>query len=170
MTDTYPRLGYPELVPSTIPNLWDGGWKQEAAIKTYLEIIGPAFGIRVVENLDASKDAKIQRGDFLVRHGNPKEPKVLETKLNLRRFLQSIGPAGSDLYDGIRTDEEAYEPHNLSWPSIVFAGSDPKGDREKLEEKYPGVVIVADEDAGGGFPTFSEYQASLARSFKYHQR
>jgi hypothetical protein len=169
MSDTYPRLGYPELVPSTIPNLWDGGWEREAAVKTYLEILGGAFGIRVVENLDASKDAKIRRGDFLVRYGNPKEPHVLETKLELRHFLQSIGPAGSDLYDGIRTDEEAYEPHNLSWPSIVFAGSDPKGDRERLEEKYPGEVIVAEEDVPDGFPTFCEYQQSLARSFEYHQ-
>jgi len=170
MSDIYPRLGYPELVPSTIPNLWDGGWKQETAVKTYLELLSAAFGITITENLDASKEAKIKRGDFLVRYGNPKRPHVLEVKLELRHFLQTIGPAGSDLYDGIRTDEEAYEPHNLSWPSIVFAGTDPKGDRDRLENEYPGEIIVADEDVVKDFPTFSEYQKSLARSFEHHQK
>ncbi|WP_207588493.1 hypothetical protein [Halomontanus rarus] len=170
MSDTYPRLGYPEMIPSTIPNLWDGGWKQEAALKTYLELLAPALGITLVENLDATKDPQVSRADYLVRYGTPKEPHVLEAKLDLRLFLQSIGPAGADLYRGIRTDKEAYEAHNLSWPSIVVAGTDTKGDRAKLEDEYPGVVIVVDEDIPDGFPTFTQFQQSLIRAFEHYTR
>jgi len=93
----------------------------------------------------------------------------MEAKLDLRLFLNSIGPDGSDHYVGLRDDDEAYEPHNLSWPSIVVAGTDSKGDREELEEKYRGEVIVVDEDIPDAFPTFTQYQQALARSFESYE-
>jgi hypothetical protein len=105
----------------------------------------------------------------MVRYGEPREPHVLEVKTDLRRFLHTIGPDGSPLYEGIRTDDEAYQPHDLSWPSIVVAGTDVDDHRDKLEDKYPGEVIVADEDAPKGCPTYSEFQRSLARAFKSHK-
>lgn len=169
MTDIYPRLDYEYRMPSTIPNLWDGGWKNETATKVYLELVAFGFGIVMVENLDARDEAKIKRSDYKVRYGDPQEPHILEVKPDLRRFLHSIGEDGSPLFDGIRQDEEAYEPHNLSWPSIVFAGTDVDGHRKRLEREYPGEVIVADEDAPDGCPTYSAFQRSLARSFEYFQ-
>lgn len=168
MTDTYPRLNYAYRMPSTIPNLWGGGWQNEAAVKVYLELLAPVFDIRLVANLDAWCEAKIERADYMVRYGDPRKPHILEVKTDLRRFLHTIGPDGSPLYEGIRTDDEAYRPHNLSWPSIVFAGTDVDGHRDKLGKRYPGEVIIADEDAPKGCPTFSEFQQSLARAFKAH--
>lgn len=168
MTDTYPRLDYPYRMPSTIPNLWGGGWNNEAAIKVYLELLGPVFGLTLVSNLDALFEAKIERADYMARYGDPREPHVLEVKPDLRRFLHAIGPDGSPLYEGIRTDEEAYKPHNLSWPSIVFAGTDVDSHRARLEREYPGTVIIADEDVPKEYPTFSEFQNSLARAFEAH--
>jgi hypothetical protein len=165
MTDTYPRLGYPELLPSSIPALFDGGWKHEAAARVYLESYGPMFGVKLVMNLDALLEATISRADYLVRSGEYMTPHVLEVKLDLRFFLNSIGEPGSEPFDGIRQDEEAYEPHNLAWPSILFTGYDSHGDRAELEAQYPGEVIVADEDAPGSCPTFSEFHASLKRGF-----
>ena len=168
MTDTYPRPSYPYRMPSTIPNLWNGGWKNEAAVKVYLEQLAPVFGITLFANLDAWWEAKIERADYMARYGDPREPHVLEVKTDLRRFLHTIGPDSSPLFEGIRTDEEAYKPHNLSWPSIVFAGTDVDGHRERLEREYPGTVIIADEDAPKECPTFSEFQHSLARAFEAH--
>jgi len=166
MSDKYPRPGYLHFLPSPVPNLWDGGWENEAALKCYLQLLAPALGLTLVENLDATKESTISRGDYIVRFGDPKEPHVMEAKLDLRLFLNSIGPDGSDHYVGLRDDDEAYEPHNLSWPSIVVAGTDSKGDREELEEKYRGEVIVVDEDIPDAFPTFTQYQQALARSFE----
>ena len=166
MTDTYPRPDYAQRMPSTIPNLWDGGWENETATKVYLELLAPVFNITLVANLDAYWEATIERADYMSRYGDPREPKVLEVKTDLRRFLHTIGPDGSPLFDGIRTDEEAYKPHNLSWPSIIFAGTDVDGHRERLEQEYPGTVIIADEDVPKECPTFSEFQKSLARAFK----
>jgi len=48
----------------------------------------------------------------------------------------------------------------------VVAGIDSKGDRKELEEKYRGEVIVIDEDIPDKFPTFTQYQQALARSFE----
>jgi hypothetical protein len=35
MTDTYPLLDYAHSLSPTIPNLWYGGWENEAATKVY---------------------------------------------------------------------------------------------------------------------------------------
>lgn len=169
MTDTYPRLDYASRMPSTIPNLWGGGYEHEAAAKVYLELLSSVYDITMVANLDAWCEATIERADYLVRWGDPREPHVLEVKPDLRRFLHAIGPDGSPLYEGLREDEEAYQPHNLSWPSIVFAGTDVDGHRDELESRYRGEVIVADEDAPAGCPTYSEFQRSLARAFENHE-
>lgn len=164
MTDTYPRLGYADLVPSSIPNLFGGGWEHEAAAKVYLESFGPMFGIKLVANLDALLEAKISRSDYLVRAGEHMNPQILETKLDLRYFLTSIGEDGSEPFDGLRQDEEAYEPHNIAWPSILFAGYDSQNDRSELDARYPGTIIVADEDAPTSCPSFTEFQRSVKRA------
>ncbi|WP_143095467.1 hypothetical protein [Halopelagius inordinatus] len=169
MTDTYPRLDYAHRMPSTVPNLWNGGYKNEASLKVYLELLGSVFELTLVANLDAWCEARIERADYMVRYGDPRRiPHVLEAKTDLRKFLNSLGPEESPLYEGIRTDDEAYKPHNLSWPSIVFAGTDDHDHRGELEERFPGEVIVADEDAPKYCPTFSEFQQSLARAFEAH--
>jgi len=168
MTDTYPRLEYEYRMPSTIPNLWDGGWKHEAAVKVYLELLASVYGITLVANLDAWFEAKIKRADYMVRFSEPREPHVLEVKSDLRRFLHSIGEDGSPLYEGIRQDTEAYQAHDLSWPSIIFAGTDVDSHRAELENKYPGEIIVADADVPDDCPTYSEFQRSLARAFESH--
>lgn len=169
MTDTYPRLDYAHRMPSTLPNLWEGGWENEAATKVYFEMLAFAFDITPVMNLDAMFEAKISRSDYLVRYGDPKEPHILEVKPDLRRFLHSIGPTGS-LYEGIREDEEAYEPHVLSWPSIIFAGTDVDGHRSELEDRYPGTVIVADEDVPDDVPRYSEYRTNLKYVFEWFEQ
>jgi hypothetical protein len=155
-------------MPSTVPNLADEGWENEAATKVYFELLADAFEITPVVNLDALFEAKFGRADYVVRYGNPRDPHVLEVKPDLRRFLYSIGPDGSDLYEGIKTDDEAYEPYYLAWPSIVFAGRDKDNHRERLEKEFPGEIIVADEDVPKVPPTYSEFQQSLERSFEYY--
>jgi hypothetical protein len=165
MTDTYPRLRYPERMPSSIPNLWDGGWNDEAAARVYLEGHAHAYDITLVANLDVEFEATVSRADYRVRYGRQKRPHVLEVKTDLRYFLNAIGPPGSEPFEGLRQDDESYEPHNVAWPSIVFAGYDSHGDRAELESKYPGHVIVADEDAPTGCPTFSDFQEALERAF-----
>lgn len=171
MSDIYPRLDYAHRMPSTIPNLWGGGYENEAATKVYFEMLAFVFDIKPVMNLDAMFEARVSRSDYLVRYGEPKEPHILEVKPDLRRFLHSTGSTGS-LYGGIRDDEEAYEPDVLSWPSIVFAGTDMDGHRSELEDHYPGTVIVAEEDAPDGVPRYKDYQTSLKRAFEWfeHQR
>jgi hypothetical protein len=168
MTDTYPRLSYSERLPSTIPNLWDGGWENEAAAKVYFESFASDFDITPVLNLDAIFEAKVGRADYLVRCGDPRGPTILEVKTDLRRFLHAIGPDGSQLFDGIRDDERAYQSSSISWPSVVFAGTDMSNHRGRLERQYPGEVIVTDEDAPHDVPTFSEFQQSLKRAFQIH--
>ena len=170
MSDTYPRLTYAERLPSTIPNRWGGGWKHEAAIKTYLELAAPSYGIELKQNLDACNEATVSRADYKVYYAKSerRKPHILETKLDVSQFLTSVGEDGGPLFDGIRTDEMAYKPCDISWPSIIFAGRDEHDRRERLEEEYPGIVIVADDDSPTYCPPFSAFQASLERAFEYH--
>jgi len=166
MSDKYPHPDYAQLLPSTTPNLWNGGWNGEAAVKCYLELLAPALGIKSLkENLDATKGANTSRADYIAQHERPK-PRITEVKKDLRLFLNTIGPNGSDRFAGLREDDESYDPCVLSWPSLVVAGTDKHGDREELEERYEGEVIVIDEDIPDKFPTFTQYQQTLARSFE----
>jgi len=161
MSDKYPDPEYAQLLPSTTPNLWDGGWNDEAAVKCYFELLAPALGIkRLIENLDATKGANTSRADYIVQHDRPK-PRITELKIDLRLFLNSIGPKESDRFVGLREDDESYQPCVLSWPSLVVAGTDKHGDRKELEERFEGKVIVIDDDIPDKFPTFTQYKPSV---------